>query len=340
MVKDNYLRILFIPLLGVCIPLLSGVVTYPLYEPGYLVLVLLYFTAVTFITWIGCYWMHRRVRALFPVSHPAKRITAITVTNAIAGTCLACLSVLGWMEISAEVFSWSNVARFVMVCTTAIILFTLLYEILFLSKEREQDTHIVTLLDRERWQAELHALRNEMDPHFLFNSLNALNQLIMDDPSQARLFNNKLAQVYKYFLVNKDKELIPLTQELDFIDDYFYLLQIRYGKKLHLDIHLDIERPAFVQLPPCSLQVLVENAIKHNAFTEEEPLHIDIRVSGQYIKVVNRIKPKPYIIDSTHVGLHNLSSRYKLLFNRDIVVSPGKEEFVVNLPVIRRLGNE
>jgi LytS/YehU family sensor histidine kinase len=239
------------------------------------------------------------------------------------------------MQFSTELFSWTYVARFVLACSTAVILLTLLYEILFLTKEREQDTRTVTLLDRERWQAELHALRNEMDPHFLFNSLTALNHLILHNPSQAHVFNIRLAQVYKYFLVNKDKELIPLTQELDFIDDYFFLLQIRHGNKLHLDIQLDIDRPGHVQIPPCSLQVLVENAIKHNAFSEEEPLHIVIRVSGQYIKVVNRIRPKPYIIDSTHVGLHNLSSRYKLLFNRDIVVNPGKEEFIVNLPVIK-----
>ena len=336
MVKDIYLRIFFIPILGVLLPISSGVINHSNYSSWFLAGVLAYFTMVTFITWTACHWMHRRVRALFPsVTKPAKRIVSVTLANTLAGTCLACLAVLGWMQFSGEPFSWNYVARFVLACSTAIILFTLLYEILFLTKERQQDTRTVTMLDRERWQAELHALRNEMDPHFLFNSLNALNHLILHNPSQAHVFNSKLAQVYKYFLVNREKELIPLTQELDFIDDYFFLLKIRHGNKLHLDIQLDTDWPGNVRIPPCSLQVLVENAIKHNAFSDEEPLLIVIRVSGQYIKVVNRIKPKPYIVDSTHVGLHNLSSRYKLLFNRDIVVNPGKEEFVVNLPVIR-----
>jgi sensor histidine kinase YesM len=312
------------------------VITYTLYSPGFLVLAFAYFIAATLITWSTCHWMHRHVRDLFPVvNKPAGRILAVITANALTGSCLACLAVLGWMQFSAEEFSWNAVARFVLACCMAIVLLTLLYEILFLTKERALDKRRFSLLDRERWQAELLALRNEMDPHFLFNSLNALNHLILHDQAQAHVFNNKLAQVYKYFLVNREKELIPLTQELDFINDYFFLLKIRHGKKMHLDIQLDIDWPGSVRIPPCSLQVLVENAIKHNAFSEEEPLHILIRVSGQYIKVVNRIRPKPYIMDSTHVGLHNLSSRYKLLFNRDIVVDPGREEFVVNLPVIR-----
>jgi LytS/YehU family sensor histidine kinase len=195
-----------------------------------------------------------------------------------------------------------------------VIIFTLVYEILFLVKEKEQDIKTVDLLDRERSQARLHALQNEMDPHFLFNALNTLNQLIQNNPKQAHLYNNKLAQVYKYFLLNKNKELIPLDSELGFIDDYFFLLRLRSDKKLQLELH---------------------NAIKHNAFSDEDPLRITMTVTGQFIKVAKKMKPKPYIIDSTQIGLNNLSSRYKLLFNKDIIINPGKENFTVNLPVIR-----
>ncbi len=336
MLKDIYLRMLFIPVLGIFLPVLSGVISYELYPPASVIGVLLYFILVCFIVWTACHWMHRKIRSLYPFfSHPGRRILAITLANSLCGTSIGCLAVLGWMQFSRELFDWNTIVRFVLACSTAVIIFTLVYEILFLTKEREQDTRTVSLLDRERLQAELLALRNEMDPHFLFNSLNTLNHLILNNPQQAHAFNNKLAQVYKYFLINKNKELIPLTQELDFIDDYFFLLQLRYDKKLQLEIQLDIELPGNVKIPPCSLQILVENAIKHNAFSDEEPLQIVIRVSGQYIKVVNRVKPKPYIIDSTQVGLNNLSSRYKLLFNKDIIINPGKENFTVNLPVIR-----
>ena len=117
----------------------------------------------------------------------------------------------------------------------AVLLFTLIYEILFLSKERELDTKIVEELDKERVQAELDVLHNELDPHFLFNSLNTLNHLILTDAQTAHLFNSKLAEVYKYVLLNKNKELVSLFKELDFIEGYIFLLQVRYENKLSFE---------------------------------------------------------------------------------------------------------
>ena len=138
-----------------------------------------------------------------------------------------------WFSLSKEGFSWDALFRFNLFCSLAIILFTLVYEILFLNKERELDSKIVYQIDRERSQAELEALRNELDPHFIFNSLNTLNHLIVNNPQQAYMFNNKLAQVYKYFLINKNNELISINDELEFIDSYFFLLQIRHDDKLN-----------------------------------------------------------------------------------------------------------
>jgi two-component system LytT family sensor kinase len=214
-----------------------------------------------------------------------------------------------------------------------VIIFTLVYEILFLTKEREIDTKIVTQLDRERSQAELQALTNEMDPHFIFNSLNTLNHLIVNEPEQAYLFNNRLAQVYKYFLLNKTRELISLKEELEFIESYFYLLQIRHDNKLLLTKELN-EKSGVVMIPPCSLQILVENAIKHNEFTADKPLKIKISLNDHYLKVSNPIKPKPYAVNSTGIGLKNLRSRYKILFNQDITIESSRENFVVKLPLI------
>lgn len=211
--------------------------------------------------------------------------------------------------------------------------FTLVYEILFLSKERELDTQIVDQLDKERSQAELQALTNEMDPHFIFNSLNTLNHLILHQPLEAHSFNNRLAQVYKYFLINKNKELIPLKDELEFIESYFYLLQIRHDDKLQLQTVLNGSSPE-VLIPPCSLQILVENAIKHNEFTEENPLQIKVMANDKYLYVSNNIKPKPYAVHSTGIGLKNLSSRYRILLQKDIHIESTRENFTVKLPLI------
>ena len=103
---------------------------------------------------------------------------------------------------------------------------------------------------------------------------------------------------------------------------------------MQLEIQLGSASPELIQLPPCSLQILLENAIKHNSFSDEEPLLVVITVKDQYIHVENKMKPKPYLMDSTQIGLNNLNSRYKLLFNRDIIIHPGKDSFLVKLPVI------
>ncbi len=336
MIRDLYLRILFIPLLGVLLPWTSGIVHYERYHLPFILLIIFYFTVSSFIIWTGCYWIHTKIRTS-PTYNPgpARRVIIATFMCTLYGICIGSIAGFGWIQFAREPVTQFQLLRFILYCAIAVVLFNLVYEILFLVKEKEQDTKKVNQLGKERSAAKLHALQNELDPHFLFNSLNTLNHLILKNPEQAHLFNNKLAQVYKYFLINKDKELIPLEKELGFIDDYFYLLQLRYDQKLKLEVHLQQTSPSEVKIPPCSLQILLENAIKHNSFSDEEPLQIIISLNGQYIKVMNRMRPKPYMIDSTRIGLNNLNARYKLLFDKEIIIHPGKENFTVKLPVIR-----
>ena len=272
MIKDARLRLIFIPVLGIALPLVSGIITYELYSIPELVLANLFFILTSLTIWVGCNWLHGRIRRLYaPLSNPFSKIFTVCAVDAIYGSCIGCLSASIWMEFSRNAFTWAGLWRFNLLCILAVIVFTLIYEILFLSKERELDTKIVTQLDRERSQAELQALTNELDPHFIFNSLNTLNHLIVNNPSQAYHFNNKLAQVYKYFLINRVRELISLKDEMEFIDNYFFLLQIRHDNKLQLHSEL-CEEHNRIMIPPCALQILLENAIKHNEFTEANPL--------------------------------------------------------------------
>ena len=336
MIKNIYLRIISISLPGILLPVISGIISYDNYSFSQLLISHIFFILISFLIWKGCNWIHTTVRPMYsPVQHLSRRILSICFACSVYSTCICCLAALSWMKFADDYFNFTNLLWFVTGSSMAVVIFTLIYEILFLVEEKERDIMRVALLNEERSQAELHALQNEMDPHFLFNALNTLNYLILNNPTQASLFNNKLAQVYKYFLLNKNKKLIPLEDELDFVDNYFFLLQLRYEQKLQLDIQLKHFSSSDIKIPPCSLQILLENAIKHNSFSKDEPLVIIITISGQYIRVANKIRPKPYIIDSTQVGLNNLSSRYKLLFNKDIIVNPGKEQFAVNLPVIR-----
>ena len=334
MVKDLLLKIIFIPLLGIALPMMSAILTYPKYSFIELLGANIYFILTSFAIWMGCNWIHKKLRPLYkPISNPISKIAAVSFVSGLYGTCTGGLSALIWMHTSKEPFIWNGVYRFVAACVAVVIIFTLVYEILFLTKERELDTKIVNQLDKERLQAELQALTNEMDPHFIFNSLNTLNHLIVNEPVQAHLFNNRLAQVYKYFLINKNKELISLKEELEFIESYFYLLQIRHDNKLHLTKQLN-DKSETVMIPPCALQILVENAIKHNEFTAERPLHITISINERYLKVSNNIKPKAYAVSSTGIGLKNLRSRYKILFRQDITIESAREHFTVKLPLI------
>ncbi|HEX7845232.1 MAG TPA: histidine kinase [Chitinophagaceae bacterium] len=335
MIKDARLRLIFIPVLGIFLPLASGLITYKQYSIPELILANLFFTFTSLAIWAGCNWIHGRLRSLYaPLSNPFAKIFTVCAVSAIYGACIGCISASLWLEFSRTDFSWVGLWRFILLCVLAVIVFTLVYEILFLSKERELDTKIVTQLDRERTQAELQALTNELDPHFIFNSLNTLNHLILNNPPQAHLFNNKLAQVYKYFLINRVRELISLKDELEFIDSYFFLLQIRHDNKLQLHSELTDDHNR-IMIPPCALQILLENAIKHNEFTDASPLHIKIAMNGQYLKVSNNSKPKPYSVTSTGIGLKNLSSRYKIICRKDIVIENTRENFTVKLPLIK-----
>jgi sensor histidine kinase YesM len=334
MVKDLLMKIIFIPLLGIGLPLISGIISYPKYSFFELVSANVFFIFTSFLIWRGCNWIHVKLRPLYkPISNPFSKIAAVCLVSALYGACTGGLSAMIWVTISLEEFRWIGVWKFLIACVSAVIIFTLIYEILFLTKERELDTKIVDQLDRERSQAELQALTNEMDPHFIFNSLNTLNHLIVNNPEQAHLFNNRLAQVYKYFLLNKTRETIPLKEEMEFIESYFYLLQIRHDNKLQLEKTLS-DKSASVMIPPCSLQILVENAIKHNEFTADKPLIIKICLNERYLKVSNNIKPKPYAVSSTGIGLKNLRARYKILFRQDITIESTRENFIVKLPLI------
>ncbi len=333
MIKDLMLKIIFIPLLGVLLPLLSGIIRYSNHSFTSLLLYNLYCIFISILIWQGCNWIHFKLR-LFYSSIPGILLKTFTICSisAVYTACISSLSLMVWYAISTEIFTWASSLRFITFCTIAAILITLIYEILYLSKEREIDSQLVDLLDKERVHAELQALSKEMDPHFLFNSLTALNYLIKKNPEQAYIFNNRLATVYKYFLVNKNKELILLKEELDFVDSYFYLLRIRHENKLELHKSLPEENESLL-LPPFALQILVENAIKHNDFTEQQPLVIHIKKEEKFLEVSNNLMAKTSAANSTGIGLSNLNARYKILFQKKIIIKTTRENYIVRLPL-------
>ncbi len=335
MIKDKTLRVLFIPLLGVIIPFFSGIISYQQYTLLQLILIHFYFVFLSFCIWVGATWVHKKLRFLFKgMENPISKVLSVSVIGGIFGAAISGIFCIAWYKMSSEVFDWLPVSKCIAFSSMAVVLFTMVYEIIFLGRQRTLYSKMVDQLDWERSRAEMSVFRNELDPHFMFNSLNTLSYLILHDAQTAHAFNSKLASVYKYFLLNKDREMITLEGELEFIGNYFFVLQVRHDNKISFSNEIN-EHVGTIMVPPYALQILVENAIKHNEFSETDPLNIRMMLNGEYILVKNNKKRKMYGVTSTGIGLKNLSNRYKLVCNKNILIEEFENDYVVKLPLIK-----
>ena len=190
-------------------------------------------------------------------------------------------------------------------------------------------------LEKEQRENELRILKAQINPHFLFNNLNTVDVLIDQNPQKAKLYLKKLSALYRYLIANKDNEVVPLEEELEFVHNYLYLIQARYGNAYEFDIEMRTELNDAL-IPPGALQTLLENIVKHNQGNETNPLKSQITINQQYIKVANDLAPKNKQIDSTGIGLSNLKARYKLLSDADIQIYKNKQ-FIVELPTIKQV---
>ncbi|HYW94063.1 MAG TPA: histidine kinase [Bacteroidales bacterium] len=177
-------------------------------------------------------------------------------------------------------------------------------------------------------------LKAQVNPHFLFNNLNTLSEIVHEDVEKADRFIRELSGIYRYILENEETDLVPLSRELDFIRRYFNLQKERDGEKIQMDI--DVPSPERYRLVPVSLQILVENALKHNAMSEVTPLKISIYLEeDSYIVVSNTVQKKNILPQSHHTGLANLDERVKMITGKEIVIDGDISRFIVKLPLTR-----
>jgi sensor histidine kinase YesM len=187
--------------------------------------------------------------------------------------------------------------------------------------------------ERKQIDLQLKALKSQLSPHFLFNSLNTISSLVHTNVKKSELFIRKLANMYQFTLNSYHSMLIPLEQELDFVASYQYLLETRFENKLNIKIEID-EALYGTKIPPLTLQMLIENAVKHNTLDTKNPLEVSVYVEGNYICVKNNITEEPSNKTSFHIGLKNINKRYLLLAQKGISISNGKY-FLVKMPIIR-----
>ena len=230
-------------------------------------------------------------------------------------------------------YTWENILQsgtIAVIITTIIALF-LHARGFYISWKRE-------VLNAEKYRAEsinskYETLKNQVNPHFLFNSLNVLTTLVYKDQDLAAKFIKKLSSVYRYVLDTKDEEVVDLDAELEFVKDFVFLQQIRFGDSLKLDNRIESKN---MKVPPLALQLLIENAIKHNEISENQPLTIDLAESEGYLEVTNNLQPKTIMEeDKNNLGLSNLKLRYEYLTDRLVEVLDDSKTFKVRIPLIQ-----
>lgn len=334
MVNDRIMQYIFIPALSIAITafaFLSGQKEFTTIQ------CLLYFSFFALLSYFSFYIIGINVRKARKKagSFPGKIFWILLINPVIAGIITAA-GILSWQLIILKEFLPVVILYCAAISIVLAILYLLLDEIIFLNNEKLINEKVVQHLDKELLDAEVNLLKNELDPHFVYNTLMPLYYLVKTDRSTAEQFACKLIQVYQYFLENRSNDFISLKEELEFIDNYLFLLRIRYKESISISFaHTDSVQ--WQMILPFSLQLLIENAIKHNHFDQENPLKIKIAAEKGYLAVSNQINYKKDIIYSTRIGLKNLRTRYKLLCKQNIIVTEQKDDFIVKLPLNQSL---
>jgi len=260
-------------------------------------------------------------------------ITGFTVTLIFAVIDpILCIAIEN--ESFSDAISWDNILSKLPknLIPTAII--GSLYENAYFFDKWKNQIQANEALKNQQVRTQFEVLQNQMSPHFLFNSLNTLTTVIAEDSNIAIKFTEKLSEVYRYILQNREKELVKLEEELEFVKNYVFLLQIRYPENLKIDYKID---DAFLEtsIPPLTLQMLVENAIKHNVISRSRPLRIDIYVeNGKTVIVKNNLQIKNTLEKSTKTGLSNIKERYAYFVNENIEIITTKDNYMVAVPML------
>lgn len=205
------------------------------------------------------------------------------------------------------------------------------------SEVLERQSKHIKEIESEVMRIRYHQLRAQVNPHFLFNSLNILVSLINSDPNKATEYTKRLASIYRYLLSNDNMEVVPLSDELKFAQQYAQILNIRYGQGIKISIPPITDVAVLsTRIIPTALQILIENACKHNVISAIKPLIINIFIDDNKIIVNNTVTPRPIPADSTGLGLKGLKEKYKIIANKEIEIKQTNTTFSVSVPLITR----
>jgi two-component system, LytTR family, sensor kinase len=335
-VHDFWPRLLVSPMLGAFVVNLSGLINNAQHSTAGLVASYAWFATVAFLIWEG----NRRLYFRAPrredwLLRPWRRLGVLLALISLFTIPFTAATLWGWRLVTGDTgtrqYALPTALFAVVACVIAI---THVYETVFLLRDWESDRLRSARIEHARLQTELESLGREVDPHFLFNNLNALAHLVEQRSEVAPWFIRTLSASYQYVLDCRGRTLVRLSEELEALERHRALTEVRYGGDVRLDVQVPRDAADRLLLPPVSLAELFQNALKHNTSADDRPLHIQVRVEDEMLVVENNLKPGPTQRRSTRIGLTNMCERFRLATNRAMVWGVEHDRFIVRLPLV------
>jgi sensor histidine kinase YesM len=268
---------------------------------------------------------------------PFKRAIIGTILTIIVNFIIVCLAItfVTMYAYGGDAdYIFTNKGKGNVIITFVIVTFiTMIFYTAGFFKEVQEQKLLNEKLRKEKISAQLNALKSQIDPHFLFNSFNVLSGLIDENPQQAQKFLSGLSKIYRYVLENRNEDLVSLGDELKFANQYLALQKIRFENSINLDLNVE-ESLMEMQIPALSLQLLLENAVTHNRFDTNSPLHISIESIDQVLVVGNNKQERNKLASGNGIGLKNIKERYQLQKINGFKIEDIDQSFIVHLPLI------
>jgi hypothetical protein len=341
-VHDFWPRLLVSPILGALVVNLSGLIDHTQHSSAGLVASYAWFATVAFLVWEG----NRRLYFRLPrredwLLHPWRRLRVLLALISLFTIPFAAATLWGWRVVTGDTGTRQYALPTALFAVVAfVVAITHVYETVFLLRDWESDRLRSARIEHARLQTELESLGREIDPHFLFNNLNALAHLIEQRSEAAPWFIRTLSATYQYVLDCRGRPLVQLAEELGALERHRSLAEIRYGGDVRLDVQVQGADADRLLLPPVSLAELFQNALKHNTIASDRPLQIRVRVEDETLVVENSLRPGPAHLRSTRIGLTNMRERFRMATNRVMVWGVERDRFIVRLPLVSRGGQQ
>lgn len=339
-IKDFWPRVLASPILGALVANLSGLIDHARHSAAALIASYAWFSLVAFLVWEGnrrlYFHLQRREDWLL---RPWRRLGLLVAVICLYTIPVAAALLWIWREAAGDLGTRQYALPTALFAIVALVVaITHVYETVFLLRDWESDRLRSARIEQSRLETELESLGREVDPHFLFNNLNALAHLIDargERNDAAAIFIRNLSATYRYVLESRGRTLVPLADELDALERHRALADIRYMRSVQLDVDVQAADAEALLLPPVSLAELFQNAMKHNTVAPDVPLHIRVRVDGTILVFENDLRLEPTPPRSTGVGLANLRERFRIATGHPAAWAIERNRFVVRLPLVR-----